>query len=166
LEKCILFVTKIMLRNKKSLFMMYNHLSWSKTAFFSGTVHQCTSAFHATAWSAAWASWFVWYFNYMLSTVVCSMWWDAVYRELEWILKNCRFLCEISSSHSAKYEAQNLLGCTAMFLIECRPMFQRYVLPPSSPWWLRTWQYIPEDSELHCYFLFQVSIPADQGKSL
>jgi hypothetical protein len=28
--------------------------------------------------------------------------------------------------------AQNLLGCTAMFLIECRPMFQRCVLPPSS----------------------------------
>jgi hypothetical protein len=29
-------------------------------------------------------------------------------------------------------EAQNILGCTAMFLIECRPTFQRYVLPPSS----------------------------------
>jgi hypothetical protein len=29
-------------------------------------------------------------------------------------------------------EAQNLLGCTAVFLIECRPTFQRYVLPPSS----------------------------------
>jgi hypothetical protein len=39
--------------------------------------------------------------------------------------------CEISSSHSGEYEAQNLLGCTAVFLIECRPTFQRYVLPPS-----------------------------------
>jgi hypothetical protein len=29
-------------------------------------------------------------------------------------------------------EAQNLLGCTAVFLIECRPTFQRYVLPLSS----------------------------------
>jgi hypothetical protein len=29
-------------------------------------------------------------------------------------------------------EAQNLLGCTAVFLIECRPTFQRYVLPSSS----------------------------------
>jgi hypothetical protein len=27
--------------------------------------------------------------------------------------------CEISSSHGGEYEAQNLLGCTAMFLIEC-----------------------------------------------
>jgi hypothetical protein len=30
-------------------------------------------------------------------------------------------LCEISSSHGGEYEAQNLLGCTAVFLIECRP---------------------------------------------
>jgi hypothetical protein len=29
-------------------------------------------------------------------------------------------------------EAQNLLGSTAVFLIECRPTFQRYMLPPSS----------------------------------
>jgi hypothetical protein len=29
-------------------------------------------------------------------------------------------------------EAQDLLGCTAVFLIEFRPTFQRYVLPPSS----------------------------------
>jgi hypothetical protein len=28
---------------------------------------------------------------------------------------------EISSSHGGEYEAQNLLGCTAMFLIECQP---------------------------------------------
>jgi hypothetical protein len=26
------------------------------------------------------------------------------------------------------------MGCTAVFLIECRPTFQRYMLPPSSPW--------------------------------
>jgi hypothetical protein len=38
---------------------------------------------------------------------------------------------EISSSHGGEYEAQNLLGCTAVFLIECRPTFQRCVLPPS-----------------------------------
>jgi len=35
-------------------------------------------------------------------------------------------------------EAQNILGCTAVFLIECRPTFQRYVLPPSSGRWNRT----------------------------
>jgi hypothetical protein len=49
-------------------------------------------------------------------------------------------------------EAQNLLGCTAVFLIECRQTFQRCVLPPSSEMitiQLRTRQYIPEDSELH-----------------
>jgi len=40
--------------------------------------------------------------------------------------------CEISSSHGGEYEAQNLLACTAVFLIECRPTFQMYVLPPSS----------------------------------
>jgi hypothetical protein len=28
-------------------------------------------------------------------------------------------ICEISSSHGSKYEAQNLLECIAMFLIEC-----------------------------------------------
>jgi hypothetical protein len=39
---------------------------------------------------------------------------------------------EISSSHGGEYEDQNLLGCTAVFLIECLPTFQRYVLPPSS----------------------------------
>jgi hypothetical protein len=41
-------------------------------------------------------------------------------------------VCEISSSHGGEYEAQNLLGCTAVFLIEYRPTFQKYVLPPSS----------------------------------
>jgi hypothetical protein len=40
--------------------------------------------------------------------------------------------CEISSSHGGK---QNLLGCTAVFLIECWPTFQWFVLPPSSGWW-------------------------------
>jgi hypothetical protein len=40
--------------------------------------------------------------------------------------------CEISSSHGGEYEAQNLLGCTSVFLIEYRLTFQRYVLPPSS----------------------------------
>jgi hypothetical protein len=29
------------------------------------------------------------------------------------------FLSEISSSHGGEYEVQNLLGCIAMFLIEC-----------------------------------------------
>jgi hypothetical protein len=63
------------------------------------------------------------------------------------------------------YKAQNLLGCTAVLLIECRPTFQRYVLLPLSllalmmeaartsetsvQIQLRTRQYIPEDSELH-----------------
>jgi hypothetical protein len=27
--------------------------------------------------------------------------------------------CEISISHGGEYEAQNLLGCTALFLIGC-----------------------------------------------
>jgi hypothetical protein len=40
-------------------------------------------------------------------------------------------LCEILSSHGVEYEAQNLLRCTAVFFIEYRPTFQRYVLPPS-----------------------------------
>jgi hypothetical protein len=45
-------------------------------------------------------------------------------------------LRETSSSHSGEYESQNLLGCTAMFLIGCRPTFQMCVLPPSSGWWV------------------------------
>jgi hypothetical protein len=40
--------------------------------------------------------------------------------------------CELSSSHGGECVAQNRMGCTAVFLIECRPTFQRYVLPPSS----------------------------------
>jgi hypothetical protein len=35
------------------------------------------------------------------------------------------------SENKSNPEARNLLGCTAVFLIECRPTFQRYVLPPS-----------------------------------
>jgi hypothetical protein len=54
---------------------------------------------------------------------------------------------EISSSHGGEYEVQNcLLGCTAVEN-NCRPTFQRYVLPPSS---LKIREYIPEDnSELY-----------------
>jgi hypothetical protein len=48
----------------------------------------------------------------------------------------CFYPCEISSSHGGEYEAQNLLGCTAVFLTECRPPFQRCVLPPSSGRWV------------------------------
>jgi hypothetical protein len=53
-------------------------------------------------------------------------------------------ICEISSSHGGVHEAQNLLGCTAMFLIEeCQ---------------LKTQQYIPEDSELQVYNLLTMKI--------
>jgi hypothetical protein len=64
------------------------------------------------------------------------------------------------SSHGGEYEAQNLLGCTSVFLTKCLPTFQRYVLPHRSDdlgstylymsvdIQLRTRQYIPEDSEL------------------
>jgi hypothetical protein len=68
-------------------------------------------------------------------------------------------ICEISSSHSGEYEVQNcLLGCTAV-KNNCRPLFQRYVLPPSSGIMMEaahtsetsasnyfTRQYIPEDN--------------------
>jgi hypothetical protein len=47
-------------------------------------------------------------------------------------------------------EAQNILRCTAVFLIECQPTFQRYMLPQhQGDIQLRTRQYFPEDSELH-----------------
>jgi hypothetical protein len=42
------------------------------------------------------------------------------------------YICEISASHGGEFEAQSLMGCTAVFLIERRPTFQRYVLPQSS----------------------------------
>jgi hypothetical protein len=54
-------------------------------------------------------------------------------------------------------EAHNLLGRTAVFLIECRPTFQRFVLEAartsetSVDIQLRARQYIPEDSELHIH---------------
>jgi hypothetical protein len=35
-----------------------------------------------------------------------------------------------------KDEAQSLMGCTAVFLIECRQTFQRCVLPPSPGRWM------------------------------
>jgi hypothetical protein len=47
-------------------------------------------------------------------------------------IQNKRSFREISSSSGGEYEAQNLLGCTAVFLIECRPTFRSCVLPPSS----------------------------------
>jgi hypothetical protein len=66
---------------------------------------------------------------------------------------------EVPSSHGGEYEAQNLLGCTAVFLIECRPTFQRcclrhqgddLVTETSVDTQLRTrqYEYIPEDSEI------------------
>jgi hypothetical protein len=45
--------------------------------------------------------------------------------------------CEISSSHSGEYEAQNLPMMEAAYISETSVSIQ-----------LRTWQYIPEDSEL------------------
>jgi hypothetical protein len=61
---------------------------------------------------------------------------------------------EISSSHCGEYEAKNLLGCTAMFLIECRPMIAVMMeaartSETSVDIQLRTRHYFPEDSELH-----------------
>jgi hypothetical protein len=56
-------------------------------------------------------------------------------REQENGVRKCikrSFISEISSCHGGEYEVQNIMGCTAVFLIECRPAFQRYVLPPSS----------------------------------
>jgi hypothetical protein len=47
--------------------------------------------------------------------------------------RNCNEVCDISSSPGGEYEAQNLLGCTAVFLTDCRPTFPRSVLPPPSP---------------------------------
>jgi hypothetical protein len=45
--------------------------------------------------------------------------------------------------------AQNLLGCTAMFFIECRPTFQRYVLRWWSPWLGRQHEPIKNWSKLN-----------------
>jgi hypothetical protein len=59
------------------------------------------------------------------------------------LIYNPLHVCEISSSHGSEYEAQNLMGCTAVFLIECRLTSEMSVDIQ-----LRTWQYIPEDSEL------------------
>jgi hypothetical protein len=54
------------------------------------------------------------------------------------------------------YQAQNLLECTAVFLIGCRRTFQGALMmeatrtsETSVDIQLRTLQYIPEDSELH-----------------
>jgi hypothetical protein len=45
-----------------------------------------------------------------------------------------QLLCEISSSHGGEYEAQNLLGCTAVFLIEYRPSIKNTALNPRRFW--------------------------------
>jgi hypothetical protein len=71
---------------------------------------------------------------------------------------NCTNLheCDISSSHGKEYEAQNLLGCIAVFLTECRLTFQRYVLPPSSGR-----SHIPQDSDPHeCVYCLQIIFPS------
>jgi hypothetical protein len=63
--------------------------------------------------------------------------------------------------NSDYFAAQNLLGCTAVFLIGCRPTIYHHeslialkmeaarTCETSVDIQLRTWQYIPEDSELH-----------------
>jgi hypothetical protein len=38
--------------------------------------------------------------------------------------------CEISSSHGGEYEAQNLLGCTAVFLTECPHSIKNKAIHP------------------------------------
>jgi hypothetical protein len=67
-------------------------------------------------------------------------------------------LREISSSHGGKYEAQNLLGCTAVFLTECRfialKMEAARTSETSVDIQLRTRQYIPQDSELRVSITF------------
>jgi hypothetical protein len=75
-------------------------------------------------------------------------------------------VCEISSSHGDEYEAQNLLGCTAVFLIECRPVSEVHAASiialmmeaartseTSVDIQLGTRQYIPEDSELYLRYV-------------
>jgi hypothetical protein len=56
-----------------------------------------------------------------------------------------------SSEMNELFKAQNLLGCTAVFLTECRPMMMEAARTSetSVDIQLRTRQYIPEDSELH-----------------
>jgi hypothetical protein len=54
-------------------------------------------------------------------------------------------VCEISSSHCGEYEAQNLLGCTAIIALM---MEAARTSETSIDIQLRTRQYIPEDCEL------------------
>jgi hypothetical protein len=62
---------------------------------------------------------------------ICVVTWEELARGYNGFL-SANEAKQISSSYGCEYEAQNLLGCTAVFLIECRPTFQRCVLPPSS----------------------------------
>jgi hypothetical protein len=43
-----------------------------------------------------------------------------VFQLVTYILSYNMVFCEISSFHGGEYEAQNLLGCTAVFLNGCR----------------------------------------------
>jgi hypothetical protein len=85
------------------------------------------------------------------------------------VAKSTHKACEISSSHGGEYEVKIcLLGCTAV-QNNCRPTFQRYVLPPLQGALMMeaarnsetsvdnyfTRQYIPEDkSELRTHKSF------------
>jgi hypothetical protein len=72
--------------------------------------------------------------------------------------------CEISSCHGGEYEAQNLLGCTAVFLIEFSDIRAASIIAlmmeaartseTSVDIQLRTRQDIPGDSEFHVVTLF------------
>jgi ferredoxin len=64
---------------------------------------------------------------------------------------HCIF-CEISGYHSVEYEAQNLLGCAAVFLMEAARTSETSVDIQL------TRQYIPEDSELHCIICLRPSL--------
>jgi hypothetical protein len=107
------------------------------------------------------------------SYILPRNWLSACRQELQDSSPNATRFCEISRSHGGEYEAQNLLRCTTVLLIGCRPTFQRCMLPPSSlialmieaectsetsvDIQLRTRQYIPEYSKL-CYNIFPIRV--------
>jgi hypothetical protein len=61
--------------------------------------------------------------NFLIVSILCRQFWVFPFSTSK---------TAVESVNSMTLEAQSLLGCTAVFLIGCRPTFQRCVLPPSS----------------------------------
>jgi hypothetical protein len=94
--------------------------------------------------------------------------WRYKYNYFWWHKHKHAYYSRIWGSCGSEYEDVCLLGWNAVQSGRSLPVFQRYLLPPSSgrPWWWRqqinfyqtTQHYNPQDSHLHAHYRFRTHI--------